>query len=94
MNADVRKPFRNLILLLGRITNARHLLAVAQRLVIDSQFTRIREVKVASEVAGISYQPLDRLAQKVAHNSYYTPPSLLRTAKRPPRVTSRNAKLG
>ena len=63
MNADVGQGACDLELLLRRVTDARHLFAVAQRFVVDTNLRGIGETDVPRKLFRVADQSLDRLAK-------------------------------
>ena len=89
VHANGRQLFGDLQLLARRIANARHLFAVAQRLVIDADLTGIGEFDVARELFGVPNEAFDRLAEHLwAFYDRETISSCFTSAWRSPRRSS------
>ncbi len=63
VHPDGGERFGNLQLLGGGVADAGHLLAIAQRLIVDANLRRVREVNAAREFLRISDEALDRFAE-------------------------------
>src|SRR5712691_5751487 len=75
VNADVGEHASELVLVLRRDRDAWHLLAIAQRVVVDADLVRRRELQVVAEAGRVAGELLEWLLQIYRFVQAMTPPS-------------------